>query len=272
MGLYMRNNKRRGHYNRRKRHSKKYYFKKFIRNTLVTFMVMLTFFVGVSLVLILASKIKDKENNGIEIYTADTDYDKALDDVDIITDYRMSGKEYVVLDAGHGGKDTGAIVDDIYEKDINLPVTLYLRDILVENGVSVILTRSTDTFIELEERAQIANDAEATMFVSIHCNYYEDDSDISGLECYYYPDDVDSLCFATDILDIVNSNGVTIGRKTVAEDLSVLRNTNMRAVLIELGYMSNSTNLKQLQDEDFQIELAYEIAEGIINNLTENDD
>ena len=78
--------------------------------------------------------------------------------------------------------------------------------------------------------------------------------------------------FEADILDIVNSNGVTIGRKTVAEDLSVLRNTNMRAVLIELGYMSNSTNLKQLQDKDFQIELAYEIAEGIIENLAENND
>lgn len=89
----------------------------------------------------------------------------------IANTYGQSGNFKVTLDAGHGGKDTGAKYFDNKEKDLTLAVTLKVGKLLEQNaGVELIYTRKTDEFIELRERAKIANRANSNLFVSIHCN------------------------------------------------------------------------------------------------------
>ena len=95
------------------------------------------------------------------------------------------GKPRIMIDAGHGGKDQGTSAGNVLEKDLNLQVAEKLAKELKKRGASVLLTRTDDTKIPLEERAAMANEKEADLFVSIHCNYCEDDSSVQGLECYY---------------------------------------------------------------------------------------
>ncbi len=89
----------------------------------------------------------------------------------IVTNSQSASKFIVILDAGHGGKDTGAKYNGYNEKDVTLDVTLKVGKILEQNpNITVIYTRKTDVFIELTERAKIANRANANLFISIHCN------------------------------------------------------------------------------------------------------
>ena len=92
----------------------------------------------------------------------------------------------VFLDAGHGGKDPGALGNGLKEKDINLSVTLKVGNILKNHGVNVGYSRTTDVFLELADRASKANNFGADVFVSIHCNAFDDPS-AKGVETYSYP-------------------------------------------------------------------------------------
>ena len=91
----------------------------------------------------------------------------------------------IVLDAGHGGNDGGTFQGKVVEKNITLSVVGYMQQFLEEEGWDVVLTREKDAYVPLEERTYIGNHSDADLFVSIHCNYFEDDSAVSGLECYY---------------------------------------------------------------------------------------
>lgn len=174
----------------------------------------------------------------------------------------------VVLDAGHGGTDQGTCNGDVLEKDINLAVVLKIKEQLEEYGIKVILTRDSDSNISLEERAELANERNADLFISIHCNYYEDSSEISGLECYYNPSSERGKVFADSIISAVEKSERINVRNAKPEDFSVLRNTEMPAVLVELGFMSNYTELINLTDNNYQQHLAEKISEGILAELT----
>jgi len=94
----------------------------------------------------------------------------------------------IILDAGHGGKDPGTIgLSGVYEKNIVLPIVLKIKDLLnsYHNQLKVVLTRSTDEFIELKERGKIANSNNGDLFVSVHCNYKKtEENDKNGFEIY----------------------------------------------------------------------------------------
>lgn len=173
----------------------------------------------------------------------------------------------VVLDAGHGGTDAGTFFDDVTEKEINIGVVFYMQELLEDNGVEVLLTRSTDDFISLSERTNIANYMQGDIFVSIHCNYYEDDSSVTGLETYYYPGTVESKVLAETLIDTLKANGNIKGRNAKAEELYVLNHTDMTAVLVELGYLSNITEVKNLTNDEYQKQLAEELVEGILEYI-----
>lgn len=170
----------------------------------------------------------------------------------------------IVVDAGHGGKDQGTCSGDILEKDINLAVAEKLAKKLKKGGAEVIMTRDEDVKIELEDRAKIANEEKADLFVSIHCNYYEKDAGIRGLECYYEGGSEGGEELAERIVEAFEGEDAVAVRGTKTAGYRVLRKTQMPAVLVELGYMSNSDECGRLADEDYQELLAEKIAAGIL--------
>ena len=166
----------------------------------------------------------------------------------------------VVLDAGHGGEQPGCVIGDLQEKEIAMAITQRLKTRLEQMGFDVVLTRGDDMDVGLSERAQIANQAEGECFVSIHCNSYVDDS-ISGLECYYYRSEAgeqlaEAIATATEASEIDT-------RESKEGNFQVLREADMPAVLIEVGYMTNPAELELLASEEYQQTLASAIAEGI---------
>ena len=166
----------------------------------------------------------------------------------------------VVLDAGHGGAQPGCVIGDLQEKEIAMAITQRLKTRLEQMGFDVVLTRGDDMDVGLSERAQIANQAEGDCFVSIHCNSYVDDS-ISGLECYYYRSEAgeqlaEAIATATETSEIDT-------RESKEGNFQVLREADMPAVLIEVGYMTNPAELELLASEEYQQTLASAIAEGI---------
>ena len=171
----------------------------------------------------------------------------------------------VVLDAGHGGKDVGTSYGNIYEKDINLSIALEIKECLEQEGIEVILTRSSDEFISLEERAAAANQTDAEVFVSIHCNYYEDDSSVSGVEGYYCSDSEEGKELAESILSTLGKNESITVRNAKSEEYYVLEHTNMPALLLEVGYLSNFEERQQLSNGDYKKILSQEIAKGILS-------
>ena len=182
-----------------------------------------------------------------------------------------NGVYRIILDAGHGGNDGGTQADgnrsDVLEKDINLAVVLRMKTLLEELGAEVVLTREADETLSLDERVRIANSNEADLFVSIHCNYYEDDASISGLECYYYAEsDIGKQC-AEKILDTIADGGDVDTRNTKESDFYVLKRTKVPAVLVELGYLSNAKECQLLAKDEYRDTLEKELVEGVLDAL-----
>lgn len=173
----------------------------------------------------------------------------------------------VVLDAGHGGIDGGTYYKEVLEKDINLAITLYLADALAKQDLEIILTRSEDEYLTLEDRAYIANKENADLFVSIHCNYYEGKETVSGIECYYYPKSKDGKQCAEILTDILKEEHTFKVRSPKSDDYYVLENTDMTAVLVEVGYISDKKERQNLTSKDYQLKLAEKLAEGIMASL-----
>ncbi|TVY02349.1 N-acetylmuramoyl-L-alanine amidase [Cohnella terricola] len=167
----------------------------------------------------------------------------------------------VVLDAGHGGSDPGAIsLSKRPEKDFNLSVVLKVQALLSgDERIKLVLTRSDDSFPTLISRSQLANSINADLFVSVHANSYT--AATNGTETYYtrpeskaFADLMHSLFIqATGLKD----NGVR------QKSLSVTRETTMPAILLEAGYLSNKIDEPKLWTNEFQDRVAQAIAKGI---------
>lgn len=174
----------------------------------------------------------------------------------------------VIIDAGHGGSDGGTVSGKIIEKDINLSVALKLKTILEDNNIEVILTRNSDEKMSLAQRTSVANDSNADFFISLHCNYYKDDAQIAGLECYYNsPDATESKAYAESIIHVVSLSNDVKTRYAKTENYYVLRNTQIPAVLVEMGFLSNYSESQKLLSDDYQEILAQRMAEGIFNKI-----
>ncbi len=195
---------------------------------------------------------------------------------------KLPGNPIVVLDPGHGGSDPGAIAydedDEIFamEKDINLGIATYVYDILKSKGITVYMTRTDDTYTPLSQRATFANDLDATLFVSIHNNSHTK-SDISGILTLYSADK-DQASKGTqsskDVAWTIQQKMVSaIGKESQGirseDELYVLRNTKMTAVLAEVLYMSNKSDVEYIKNSKNQLIAAKAIADGIIESLKE---
>ena len=177
-------------------------------------------------------------------------------------------KYTVVLDAGHDGKTLGAVYPDangvdIYEKDLTLSMVYKLRDILLNEGYNVVLTRDGETAGDLYERSELANRVNADLFVSIHCNSAPTVPTFQGLYTYYYPTSSRSKAFAQAVQDAACAASGAVDRGIASANFVVLRETNMAAVLVETGFMTNVEELTRLCDETYQQKLMEGVARGV---------
>ncbi len=167
----------------------------------------------------------------------------------------------VVIDAGHGGKDGGSVWNGLVEKKLCLDVAKRVEAGLKSKGVKTIMTRRTDSFVELEQRARIANRVPASIFVSIHFNGSRK-TIISGGEVYYRSSRAKIL--ATSISSAIKSRVAGGTRGIFYADYKVLRETQMPAVLVECGYISNKREALRCADPAHRQKLADAIVSGLL--------
>jgi N-acetylmuramoyl-L-alanine amidase len=175
----------------------------------------------------------------------------------------LDGK-LIILDPGHGGQDSGATVGNDMEKNINLSVALKLKDLLTARGAKVVMTRSTDIFIPLDDRAGLSNKLKPNVFLSIHTNAAEKDNpSIHGVETYYWS--ADSQAFAQALFDSLVKDLNEQANWVKKNNLRVLDRNSRIAALSEMGYLTNPASRALLVRNDYQDKIALALCEGIEN-------
>ncbi|MBO5287366.1 MAG: N-acetylmuramoyl-L-alanine amidase [Clostridia bacterium] len=182
----------------------------------------------------------------------------------------------LVIDAGHGGEDAGAIAGDgTLEKDLNLEIATLLTALLELNGNDVTMTRESDTLLydyfddledytgkkkvyDLKNRLKIASSYENSIYVGIHMNKFSIPK-YSGLQVYYSANNDLSRSIASDIRDSVKINLQTENNRNIKKSngsIYILDNAQIPSVLIECGFLSNEKELELLKSEDYRASLA----------------
>ena len=191
-----------------------------------------------------------------------------------------SGK-CVILDAGHGAPDGGAVgISGVLEKDINLKITKKLQRLLEQSGTYVIMTRSDDSNIapdekvkirdikraDLKARREYKNTPNADIFVSIHMNSFGDQK-VSGLHIFYDKNHPEIERLAKSIQNKMSEvTGAEMHAvKTADERLFLMKNPPMPAILVECGFLSNPDEEKKLASDEYQAKIAWAIASAIEN-------
>lgn len=173
----------------------------------------------------------------------------------------------IMLDAGHGGSDPGAVFEGRQEKDDALKLAMAVGDILKANGVNVLYTRTSDIYQTPFEKARIANESGADYFISFHRNSSPQANQYNGVEVLVYNKEGIKYEMAKNILGALGEVGFReIGVKE-RPGLVVLRRTKMPAILVEAGFI-NSQQDNELFDEKFS-EIARGIAEAVLGTLDE---
>lgn len=184
----------------------------------------------------------------------------------------ISDKPLIIIDPGHGGKDLGAVSlsKPVYqEKNLNLASARLLEGFLKNQGYRTIMTRSDDSFLTLEERAELAKAKKGQLFISIHYNSAPS-RNAEGIEVFYFDSDKekertqDSKAMAQAVLDKVIAATGAASRGVKHGNYSVIRNTtSMPAILIEGGFMTNEKEMEKLKDPQYLKKLTLGMAQGI---------
>jgi N-acetylmuramoyl-L-alanine amidase len=185
----------------------------------------------------------------------------------------------IVVDAGHGGKDAGAASKrfDYEEKALTLQTALAICRHLNELGYKTQLTRSSDAFIPLEKRAEMANELNADLFVSIHYNFSANE-EAKGIEIFTYHEAktptskrvIVSKEVGHEVLKSLVRETKATSRGLKEANFAVIRETKMPAILIEAGFLSNAVERKKLRDPTYLELIALGIAKGVDRYLTQN--
>ncbi|MBU3145205.1 N-acetylmuramoyl-L-alanine amidase [Clostridium sp. CF012] len=179
----------------------------------------------------------------------------------------VSAKYKVVLDAGHGGADSGAVgAMGTKEKAIVLAITLKVGNILAKNGVDVVYTRTIDKTQSLQAKCDVSNIAKPNYFVSIHANSYSVPT-VSGIETFYKRGSAVGQKLAQAVqTELIKATG-RVDRKIKTAGYYVLNNTRATAILVETSFLSNATEEKLLVTLAYQTKLAQAISKGILKSL-----
>lgn len=181
----------------------------------------------------------------------------------------------IVLDAGHGGFDPGAIgVSGAYEDDINLAVAQYLKDELEDKGAQVVMTRddedalATEKDADMAERRRIIEQSNSDIVISIHMNNFKEDPSVSGPLVLFMPGSDKGKTLAEYVQACLNTALDSAGSAR-SENLFILKSGNQPCVLVECGYLSNEDEEESLRQPDYQRKLAKAICDGAVTFLLE---
>ena len=187
----------------------------------------------------------------------------------------LSNKIFVI-DVGHGGVDPGTVVGEIYEKDINLKISLRLKEKLQNYGAKVILTRDGDydlgtpnayrrKKIDFDHRIKIINSSNADYYLSIHLNYLEDSS-YFGPQVFYNEENVINKDLALKVQDYLNQNLSSKREiKKIPSRTYMYSRLRIPGILIECGFLSNPRERKDLQTDEYLDKLSMIIADSFTN-------
>lgn len=198
---------------------------------------------------------------------ASVQIEKVLQEIMSQKTRELQAAPLIILDPGHGGVDGGCVGGDIIEKDINLSIAKAVRSRLIQMGYDVMLTREGDVNVSLEERVGLANEKQASLYISIHQNFSEEQAaNVKGIETYYSSqkgEDGSKRLAKLIQKKVINSTDAN-DRQTIANDnLYVIRETNMPSCLVETGFLSNRKERELLTTEEYQNQLADAIADSV---------
>ncbi|WP_248298010.1 GBS Bsp-like repeat-containing protein [Streptococcus suis] len=197
-----------------------------------------------------------------------------------------SSRSYTVyIDPGHGGRDSGASYGGVHEKNLALSVANKLRDNLVQRGINVLMTRDGDYDVDFKtERSRMTNESNADLFISIHFNATGAGvSNSSGIETYWYQYDpeyqpkinkemhnnptrlAESEILANKVQESLIKETGAVNRGVRRETFAVLRETAIPAILVELGFMDNPSELPVIKQDSYHTRLAKALAQGVMN-------
>ena len=206
---------------------------------------------------------------------------------DVTAEASAEAGRVIVIDAGHGGEDSGAIgVNGAYEKDINLQIATEIGEELKNRGYTVVYTRTEDKMLylpeenikgmrkisDLKNRCKLTEEYDDCILVSIHMNSYGA-SKYSGLQVYFKNGDDESKQLATKIQGTVRSELQPENKRQIksGDSLYLLENASATAVLIECGFLSNEAECEKLSQKEYQKQLSFSIICGIIEYIKEKD-
>lgn len=194
-------------------------------------------------------------------------------------------KPVIILDAGHGGEDGGAVsANGAMEKNINLQIALYVQEALQHAGYPVVMVRDTDTAVgdtsldtiaqrkrsDIQYRTQLVQETEQGILVSIHQNFFEQ-SQYSGAQVFYSPNHTDSAVLAESIRAQVVEQlqpENTRACKQAESNIYLLSHVDVPAVIVECGFLSNPEEAELLCDRAYQEKMAAAITDGIVSFCT----
>ncbi|MBU9721748.1 MULTISPECIES: peptidoglycan-binding protein [Bacillaceae] len=175
----------------------------------------------------------------------------------------FSRARIIVLDPGHGAKDPGGRANGLVEKSVVLDISLRARDLLQAAGYVVIMTRSTDEYLTLEERAKIGNTSNADIFISVHANIFNGTA--NGTETFWNNNHKgsDSRRLAHAVQNAVVSNIGTNSRRVDQASFHVIRETKIPSILLEVGFLDHSADAGKLKQSTYRQRAAQGILEGV---------
>ena len=211
------------------------------------------------------------------LYTA-FNYDESMS-----VDVENKSVPVIVIDAGHGGEDSGAVDNGIFEKDINLSIAKTLRDMLEVSGYKVEMTREDDISIydntaettrekkvsDLKNRVSIINGRKNNILVSIHQNKFEQ-SQYFGTQMFYSKNDPKSAVLAEELRKSVTGMLQPDNKRELKQadsSIYILNKAEVPAVIVECGFLSNAEEAKKLSDSDYQQKMAFSIYSGILGYI-----
>ena len=206
---------------------------------------------------------------------------------DISSPSSTEGEKVIVIDAGHGGEDSGAIgVNGAYEKDLNLQIAIILGEELKNRGYTVVYTRTEDKMLyspeenikgmrkisDLKNRCKLTEGYDDCILISVHMNSYGA-SKYSGLQVYYSDENENSRVLAQRIQNAVRGQLQPSNTRQIKSggSLYLLENVSCAAVLIECGFLTNEEECAKLSQKEYQKQLSFSIICGIIEYINEND-